>query len=246
LTLADGKADQSALAEIQQYGVRVGARLRELGINVNFAPVVDLLTEPRNTAIGDRCFGQTPETVSARAGAFLAGIQSQDVWGCLKHFPGQGHAYIDTHLGQAVVDLPLNLLENRELLPFIHLKDQAAMIMVAHCIYPKWSKLEASRSPEIMNDLLRTKLGFNGLIVTDDMLMGAIPQTEQEWSQAIVDSVAAGADLVLVCKDLSRAQLAYSALKEAESRSPEFKQRLAQAAAKVLRLRRSRGASDLG
>jgi beta-N-acetylhexosaminidase len=153
-----------------------------------------------------------------------------------------------------VVDLPESLLWERELAPFkelIHLEYPkadtsalipfVAMVMVAHCIYPAWSPQEASRSPEIMGQLLRHKLGFDGVIVTDDMLMGAIPQSDKEWCQAIIDSVKAGADLVLVCKGLDRAQRAYDSLQSEAANDPRFAQRLSDAAFRVTKLQKHLG-----
>lgn len=245
LELAERRTDQAGLDLIQAYGESMGNQLCKLGINVNFAPVIDLHTEPKNTAIGDRCFGETPDQVVLRAGAFLAGLQKSGVMGCLKHFPGQGHAAIDTHLGTAVVDVSEDLLWERELAPFrrlIHkdhngIADFVPMVMVAHCIYPALSSIEASRSPEVMDQLLRKKLGYTGVIVTDDMLMGAIPQSDGAWCQAILDSIRAGADLVLVCKGLDKAQLAYSCIGEEAERDPVFAVRLNDAAQRVTELR---------
>ncbi len=262
LSLAQGRWDQNGLEDITAYGKAIGVRLNQLGININFAPVVDLLTEPLNTALGDRCFGKTPEQVIPRARAFLSGLQSVPVLGCLKHFPGQGDAAIDTHLGTAMVNLPESLLWERELAPFRELIHQGngtqetsaeapaaahagvplvRMVMVAHCIYPAWSPREASRSPEIMGQLLRHRLGFEGVIVTDDMLMGAIPQSDKEWCQALIDSVRAGADLVLVCKGLDRAQIAYQCLTEEADKDSEFAHRLQDAALRVTRLQKHVG-----
>ena len=222
LLLEGGATSFEALSKIRAYGQEVAEALVDLGINVNFAPVVDLLTEPRNTAIGDRCFGTTAEQVILRAGAFLEGLSEGGVLGCLKHFPGQGHAQIDTHLGTAVIDVDRETLLTRELAPFRALHPKAPMIMVAHGVYPVLDSKPASLSAKMMTDLLRGDLGFAGMVVSDDMLMGAIPQEEDVWTDLLVQSVRAGADLLLVCKGLDRIQLAWTALAEKASRDPAF------------------------
>ena len=239
MNLANGERTASALGSIEAYGAEVGEHLRLLGVNVNFAPVVDILSNPDNTAIGDRCFGVDAETVSVRAGAFMAGMQSQQVAGCLKHFPGQGHAAVDTHLGSAVVDLSEDALVMRELRPFVDLLADAPMVMIAHAIYPAFDDVPASCSEKVMQGLLRQRLGFQGVVVSDDMNMHAIPQDRKSWTDAIITAIAAGADLVLVCRHLERCRWAFEAIEQEAAKSSAFKARLEEAASRVLGLRRT-------
>ncbi len=239
MQLASGSPAPEALDLIQSYGAEVGSALRRLGINVNFAPVVDVLSEPENHAIGDRAFGTDPYAVMDRAEAFLNGLQSTGVKGCLKHFPGQGDAKVDTHIGTAVVRAPLSVLEKRELTPFRTLLPKAPMVMIAHCIYPALAPVEASRSPDVMENLLRRKLGYQGVIVSDDMTMGAIPQDEKGWQAVLVEAVYAGADMLLICRHLERFRLAHEALTREAQSKPSFASRLTEAANRVMALRRS-------
>ena len=235
--LSDGGISDEALASISNYAVAVGQALINLGINVNFAPVLDILTEPANTAIGDRAFGTDVDPVCRRAGAFLKAMQTTGVLGCLKHFPGQGDAQVDTHVGKAIVDLPLKTLYDRELVPFRALLDHSAMVMVSHCIYPQLAHEEASRSPKVIGGLLRGEMGFEGVVVSDDMNMGALPQDRGPWLQSIIEAVAAGIDMVLVCRDLDKCQAAYDALTAAAAKSASFDRRLRDAASRVMKLR---------
>jgi beta-N-acetylhexosaminidase len=241
LGLADGEVNSASLISINQYGAVVGAELKALGVNVNFAPVVDIHTEPLNVAIADRCFGTTPEQVSLRAGAYLEGLQSESVLGCLKHFPGQGHARVDTHQGKAVIDVSLETLLSRELEPFRRLLPKASMVMISHSVFPALCSQEASRSPVVIQDWLRRKLGFEGVVVSDDMNMGALPQDTQSWKAALIDAVAAGCDMLLVCRHLDRCRLALEALRREKARSAAFCVRLENAAERVTRLRKSLG-----
>lgn len=235
--LAQGQSDQAALAEIKRAAQDLGAKLLSLGINVNFAPVCDVLVEPTNSSIGDRAFAMEPESARVRAAAFLEGLQASGVKGCLKHFPGQGAAKVDTHLGGAVIDIDLATLRSRELVPFATLLKACDMVMVSHCIYPALANREASRAPEVMQKLLRHDLGFSGVVVSDDMNMGALPQDLGPWREAIIDAVMAGADMLLVCRHIDRCWEAYEALRAEGKRSSAFAERLEEAAARVLNLR---------
>ncbi len=232
-----GQSEPADLAAIEAYGMEVGQALLKAGINVNFAPVLDILTEPSNVAIGDRVFGLDPESVCRRAGAFLDGMQARGVLGCLKHFPGQGDAQVDTHLGSAVIDLPYSFLDKREFVPFRGMVRRAEMVMVSHCIYPQLSPKEASRSREIINGILRQEMGFEGVVVSDDMTMGAIPQDEKAWQTAILESILAGTDLLLICRHVERCRLAVEALRTEAARNSRFKSALETAAARVVRMR---------
>ena len=236
--LAGGGHDEGALAFIENYGFALGATARTLGFNVDFAPCVDVRTPATNDAIGDRAFGSTPEAVTRRAGAFLEGLQAAGVLGCLKHFPGQGAAREDTHSHMAVIDSSREVLWVRDLAPFQALMAAAPMVMVSHCTYAALDTQPAGRSRAIVEDLLRRELGFDGVVVSDDMNMKAASLEDTGWQQAIVDDVGASVDMLLVCRDLDRAKRALEALRGAAERDPRFDTRLSEAARRVAGLRR--------
>jgi beta-N-acetylhexosaminidase len=228
--LAEGRVDTDALLTIENHGYIVGSALAGLGLNVNFAPCVDVLTNEGNIAIGDRCFGRTAESVTQRAFAYMHGLQASGVLGCLKHFPGQGDAGADTHEHGTVIDADMETLYNRELLPFLALMNECPMVMVSHAVYPAMDpELPASLSPKIMQGFLRDRLKYKGLIVTDDMNMKAIAQDRESWTAAVIASVAAGADLVLVCRELDRYRWAVDALAREAQRSFSFHRRMNEA-----------------
>ncbi|MEZ4741161.1 MAG: glycoside hydrolase family 3 N-terminal domain-containing protein [Bdellovibrionota bacterium] len=237
LNIEGGKTDQSAVERLKAYGQELGKSLFELGINCNFAPVLDILTEPTNIAIGDRCFGKEPSSVVIRGGAVLMGMNASGILTCIKHFPGQGNAKIDTHESAATIDISLTLLHQRELFPFVSLHKYAPMLMVSHCKYPSLDTKPASLSKAIMTDLIRTDLKYTGVVVTDDMTMGAMPSDIKAWKESILASIAAGADLVLVCNSLEKWQMALDAIRAESSRSHAFAKRLAEAAARVTQMR---------
>lgn len=238
LHIDKGSTDPKTIERIFEYGLRVGQRLRELGINVNFAPVLDSLSNPKNEAIGDRAFALDPKKVITRAGAFLKGLQNAGVYGCLKHFPGQGDADYDTHLQGASIDANIELLEQRELVPFKHLLDKAQLVMISHCIYPALDDKEASLSSAIMNDLLREKLKFSGLVVSDDMTMGAITKKPKPWENLLIESVRNGSDLALICNKLEAWIKAITAFRQEAKQDPSFYISMKKSADKVLAFRK--------
>jgi beta-N-acetylhexosaminidase len=169
--------------------------------------------------------------------AFLQGLQQGGVLGCIKHFPGQGDAQVDTHKGSAVITCTADQLWKRELAPFHYCLAYAPMVMVAHCIYPAWDIREATRSLVIIEDLLRKKLGFTGVVVSDDMRMGAVATERDAWHSYLIESVLAGVDLLLVCKGLSHWESAIDTLEKEAIRSTAFRNRLEVAASRVGKLR---------
>ena len=158
--------------------------------------------EKSHISIGDRAFASTASGVSARAGSFLSGLLEANIFGCLKHFPGQGNAPADTHLGSAVVEATIDQLHQHELKPFKDCLDRAPMVMMSHCIYPALDERHACLSGKIINGLLREQLGYTGLVVSDDMTMKAIDQNDLAWQGKMVEAIAAGVDILLVCKGL--------------------------------------------
>ena len=238
--LADDKAKlQGDQDFLHNYGFVVASVLSSLGINVNFAPVCDTITRKENTAIGDRAFSDDPEAVASRAGAFLSGMTAAGVHGCLKHFPGQGDAKHDTHAAATSIELSLEELEKREILPFASLVKHCPMVMMSHAVFSALDDRPASLSDKWMLSYLRDKLGFDGVIVSDDMNMKALPQDDQSWSEAIVEAVVNGADLILVCEHLEKSRLAIDALESAMSRSKAVATRVQDASRRVLALRSS-------
>ena len=239
LGLLDGAVDQTSLGDLQKIGARVGTALSAVGFNVNFAPVLDILGTEVSDAIGDRAFGTEPATVTARAAAWLTGLQLAGVNGCLKHFPGQGRAEVDTHIGEAVVDLAQDDLESWDLAPFKDLIPITPLVMIAHCIYPALDQVRASQSPSIIRGLLRQTLGFKGVVVSDDLNMGALPQDNASWREALCDCLVAGCDMLLVCQHLDRQQMAVEALSTKAASSKAFAVALTAAAERVLQFRKT-------
>jgi beta-N-acetylhexosaminidase len=197
--MALGAAGDAQLA--RQAGEVLGRELAAMGVNVDYAPCCDVNVDLRNPVIGVRSFGEEPQVVSALGAAMITGIQSAGVAATAKHFPGLGDTVVDAHWGTPVVPHGLERLRQVELPPFeAAINAGAQMVMTAHIALPAVAgdaKTPATLSPRVLGDLLREQLGFQGVIVTDAMDMGAIQQGEALGEQA-VRAVQAGVDLLLL------------------------------------------------
>jgi beta-N-acetylhexosaminidase len=229
---------------------RVMAReLSALGLNLNFAPVLDVRSNPQNPVIGDRAFGVTPEAVSERALAFLSGLECPGtdggvLRGCGKHFPGHGDTATDSHFALPVVTHPIERLRAVELLPFARaVKAGFGMLMTAHVVYPAVDDRPATLSRRWLTDILRGELGFDGVILSDDLDMRALHSADlyqligDDDGQIVVESLLAGCDAFLLCRDAERQARAEAALQRAAAERSDVRSRLCES---VERLRRFR------
>ena len=179
-------------------GQIIGSYLATFGFNLDFAPVVDVNTNPDNIVIGDRAFGSEPESVSDMAGAFLSGLHSTGVKGCIKHFPGHGDTKGDTHLDYVAVTKDWEELKKCELIPFVKNISSADCVMVAHVTCSKIdSSFPASLSKILITEKLRGELGYQGLILTDSLRMKAISKNYGS-DRACVLAFEAGNDILLM------------------------------------------------
>ncbi len=185
-------------------GKYIGKYLNNLGFNVDFAPVADVLTNPDNYIVKYRSFGSDPKLVSAMSIAFAKGLAENGVYATYKHFPGHGATVGDTHEGYAYTNKTKTQLMKAELIPFKDAVNQGAeFIMVAHISLPNviGNNTPASMSSVIMKDLLRGELGYKGIIITDALDMGAIANV-YDSDEAVLNAFKAGADLMLISDDL--------------------------------------------
>jgi len=226
---------EAAPEATHRWGLATGRGLHALGFNLDFAPVVDLCGADSPNGIGDRSFGRDPDRTTERAGAFLAGLQAERIAGCLKHFPGLGDTPVDSHERLPVCDRDRATLESADLAPFARLGDHAACVMVGHAYYPALESVTgtpATLSHAVVTGLLRDSMGFRGLVVSDDLEMGAVAPLDQNGRAAVM-AIAAGCDLLPYCSDLDRAEQARAALETAASDDSSFHDRLRNAARSV-------------
>lgn len=185
-------------------GVITGKQLRYLGINTNLAPCVDVNSNPKNPVIGVRSFGDDPENVGEYASSMIKGFSEGRVVSCVKHFPGHGDTDMDSHISLPYVDKSLAELESCELLPFRKaISAGAPAVMTAHILYPQLEPehLPATMSRKIITDLLRNKMGFEGIVISDCMQMSAIKE-HYGTVNGIISAMSAGVDMVLVCHNV--------------------------------------------
>ncbi len=199
-----------------QVGLAMGKELRSVGIDINFAPVLDVHSNPANPVIGDRSFGSDPTLVADLAMAQMRGLLAGGVIPCGKHFPGHGDTAKDSHHELPVVERTRQQLEQIELIPFrAAIAANIPMLMTAHVVYPSLDpQRPATLSRTIVTDFLRGELGFRGVIASDDLDMRAIAD-HQSIGAAVVEIVRAGVDMLLLCNDLAKAHRAFEALVQA-------------------------------
>lgn len=200
----------------RRMGLITAAQLRRVGIDFNLAPVMDVNCNPDNPVIGVRSYGGDPKVVAQYGSAMLKGLLDGGVYACLKHFPGHGDTAVDSHLGLPRVDRSLAELMDRELIPFCAgIAAGAPAVMTSHILFPQLEtkSVPATLSRTIVTGLLRETLGFQGLILSDCMEMGAI-QDHYGTEDSVVKAMAAGVDLVFVSQTPT---LACRALKRAEA-----------------------------
>lgn len=192
------------LFDAYESGRLIAAELRLLGINMNFAPVVDLFDDPKADLIGPRTFSSDPEACSQLGVAFFHGQESSRVLSTAKHFPGHGRTGVDSHITMPRINITLNQLRNHELIPFrVLAKEKIPAIMSGHLNFPQITggNLSASLSPFILKNILRDELQYKGLVITDDLLMGGAQKPGIGYPRIIAECIRAGNDIVLISKD---------------------------------------------
>lgn len=230
-----------------RLGRVLGSLCAAFGINMDFAPVLDVWSNPDNTVIGSRAYGKDGETVAACAPQVALGLTDAGVIPVGKHFPGHGDTAVDSHVGLPVVTKTLEELEQTELLPFraaIDAETPIASIMVGHILLTELDPdLPASLSPTVVTGLLREELGFEGLICTDDLTMAAVADT-YGVGEAAVRALEAGCDLLLVCHGSRPLALARDALLEAVASGRISAERLDESVERILSLKAAYGLTN--
>jgi beta-N-acetylhexosaminidase len=223
----------------RRVGSVLGRELSALGFNLDFAPVLDVDSNPKNPIIGDRAFSDDPNQVARLARAFARGLNDAGVLACGKHFPGHGDTDRDSHLDLPVVRHDRKHLDAVELPPF-RAASHAGLpaLMTAHVVYEGLDPgVVATLSHKISTQLLRSELGFGGVLFSDDLEMKAVAD-RYPIGKIAVAAIAAGCDALLVCKDPERAAQAHDALTERAEHDDAFAARCRQALGRCLTARR--------
>ncbi|MEC0370384.1 beta-N-acetylhexosaminidase [Paenibacillus chibensis] len=240
---AIGQKDSTELSG--GIGQTLGHELSGFGLNMDFAPVLDINSNPDNPVIGDRSFGNKADLVSRMGIATMEGIRAQKVVPVIKHFPGHGDTSVDSHTSLPVVNHDLSRLRKLELVPFKDaIQHKAEVVMIAHLLMPKIDPdYPASFSKKIITDLLRNELGYQGVVISDDMTMGAIEQN-YEIGKASVSAILAGGNIILVGHDYDKEKQAIAALTAAVKDGSISEDVLNNRVYAILKLKQAYGLSD--
>lgn len=224
------------------FGSALGTECAAFGLNTDFAPSLDIWSNPNNTVIGRRAFGSDAETVTQRGLACLTAMEESGTIPVVKHFPGHGDTDTDSHVGLPVVDKTREELLEMELLPFQAAIDAGApAVMVGHILMTQIDPDKpATLSSEVVTGLLREELGFDGVVFTDDLTMGAITQS-YGLGEAAVLAVEAGCDVLLVCHEAGSVDQVYTALLDAVDTGRITEDRLDQSVRRILTLKQDYG-----
>lgn len=225
---------------VYDMGATIGSEIKELGFNVDFAPVADVKTSELNLEIGTRSFGGEPGKVADLVSAFVKGMQSQNVSATLKHFPGQGSSNGDTHIESVNIDSSISSLRKNDFVPFESgIAAGADFVMVSHISVSKVTETSqpASMSDLIMETILRDELGFQGIIITDAMDMASITGNYTS-AEAAYGAISSGADIVLMPLDL---EMAYNEVITRINNGTISKERLDASVLRILTVKFMRG-----
>lgn len=219
---------------VRESGALIGRMLHALGFNLNLAPVLDLALPVSREVMGTRVVSADPATVIEYAREFIAGMQQYGVLGCGKHFPGLGGGTLDSHHATPNIRRTWDQILEQDLEPYRRLRAELPMVMVNHAAYPKIEKPSrpASLSRFWITEVLREKLRYRGLVISDDMEMGGVLNHASAESAAI-EAVAAGTDLLEICHRADRVLATHEALLREAERSPAFARAVDRAAKRV-------------
>ncbi|OGQ07790.1 MAG: hypothetical protein A3G32_03350 [Deltaproteobacteria bacterium RIFCSPLOWO2_12_FULL_40_28] len=223
-----------------QLGKLLGTELKAVGFNWDYAPVVDVHSNPQNPIIGDRSFSPDPHVVTQCAEAVIKGLHSVGVVSCIKHFPGHGETAVDSHLKLPVVKSPGRLLWKRDVFPFRELikKHRVPTLMTAHVKYMEFDKQNcATLSKPILTRILRGRLGYKNLIVSDDLFMKAIAD-RYSLADACEQFFMAGGDIALICKEPELQIEVIEQLEKSVSKSKAFEKKLTESYSRIKRIKK--------
>ncbi|MEW9122766.1 MAG: beta-N-acetylhexosaminidase [Thermotaleaceae bacterium] len=228
----------------QRTAMAIGTELKALGVNVNFAPVLDVVSSKKNQLLYKRAFSGNPSDVARHGISFMKGLEKQGILSVPKHFPGHGDTQVDSHGSLPRIMIDRETLEERELVPFrTAIGNGADAIMIGHLAFPNIDPqaLPATRSRLFLQDILRQELGFEGLIITDDMEMAGYVGKDISFEEAVLQSFEAGVDIFLICHTEDLQKGAYTALKKAIEDGRISEERLNASVLRIIKIKEKYG-----
>jgi beta-N-acetylhexosaminidase len=226
----------------RKHGQVLGENCRALGFNVDFAPVLDLAFEASRRVMSSRTVSSNPRETVAYAREFLTGLREARVLGCGKHFPGLGEGRLDSHHELPVIDKPFKKLLAEDLLPYRLLRASLQLLMISHATYPEVTRdrTPASLSKIWITDILRKRIGYRNLVVSDDLEMGGV-LSAAPVGEAAVEHIRAGGDLCLICHREDYITQAYEKLLHTVESDPPFAKRVSESIRRVLAFKKKSG-----
>lgn len=223
----------------REHGRIIGKEVRALGFNTDFAPVLDLQFEASKSVLASRTVSPDPTKTITYAREFLRGLRDASILGSGKHFPGLGEANRDSHNELPTIDKPFRRLWREDLLPYRELRRELPFVMVAHAAYPEvmGDRTPASLSRKWMSDILRKKITYRGLIITDDLDMGGV-LAAASLEDAAVETLRAGADMFLVCQKEESVWRAFESVYKCAESDKKFARLISEKATQVLATKR--------
>jgi beta-N-acetylhexosaminidase len=227
----------------RQHGEMIGRLCCTLGFNVDFAPVLDLAFEASQKVMSSRAVSDDPNEVIVYAREFLAGLTKAKVIGAGKHFPGLGEGNLDSHLDLPVIHKSFKKLWREDLVPYCQMRRELPMVLISHANYPEVTRDQspASLSKKWITDVLRRRMDYRGLIVSDDLEMGGVLKAAP-IDQAAVEFIRAGGDVALICHEQKNVEQAYETMVREWERDSRFRQRVAESARRVAVFKRKAAA----
>jgi beta-N-acetylhexosaminidase len=234
-----GNPHMKRVEDAVQFAEITAAELNQIGINMNMAPVMDVSPEGSDSIMAERVFGSDPAWVSQLGVAVIEHLQHNNIMAVAKHFPGIGRTILDSHMDMPVLHDDLSILEQFDLIPFkAGIQCGVSGVMLSHIFYtqldPQWP---ASLSPKIAKDLLRKRMDYDGLVLTDDLDMGAINK-HYDIGTSIHQILAADIDLTLICHQGPNIEIAFEEILGRITDSSEIKERGIESAERIMRAKR--------
>jgi len=249
VTMPDAKkfGDINDLTLTEKSGSIIGKQLYSAGINMNFAPVLDILSRDDNTLLKRRSYGKDVDRVSAHGISFIKGLTKEGIIPVPKHFPGHGHTKVDSHGGLPVINIDRNTLDKRELVPFRYTIDKGLdAIMIGHLAFPQIdpSGKPATRSKIFVTDILKNELGFKGIAISDEIEMIGFTSGKDSIEDAVIESFNAGIDVFVIGHSAEIQQRVLKALKNGVSTGLITEERINEALTRIVQVKRKYNLSD--
>ncbi len=223
----------------RKHGELIGRTCRAMGFNVDFAPVLDLAFEASRSVMSSRSVSENPKDVITYAREFLAGLAAAGVIGSGKHFPGLGEGNLDSHLDLPIIQKSFKRLWEEDVIPYRVMKRELPMVLIGHANYPAVTRddLPASLSKKWITDVLRRKIGYRGLIVSDDLEMGGVLKSAP-IDKAAAGFIQAGGDLALICRQQEFIERAFDTIQRTFDRDARFRKRVQESTRRVSAFKR--------